>query len=141
MDAKNMDFTLEELKILAENGQKDLEYAVGYYYENGIHTLTDFGQAAQWYEKAAKKDHSGCLLQPGISLCPGKGVDKERKKKRLPISDAPLKPAIKMPSTTWPGVMRKGSVQNKITQKPLAGIKKQGSRGIIEPCAAWAVTF
>ena len=30
MDAKNMDFTLEELKILAENGQKDLEYAVGY---------------------------------------------------------------------------------------------------------------
>ena len=48
MDAKNMDFTLEELKILAENGQKDLEYAVGYYYENGIHTLTDFGQAAQW---------------------------------------------------------------------------------------------
>ena len=27
MDAKNMDFTLEELKILAENGQKDLQYA------------------------------------------------------------------------------------------------------------------
>ena len=33
MDAKNMDFTLEELKILAENGQKDLQYAVGFYYE------------------------------------------------------------------------------------------------------------
>ena len=140
MDAKNMDFTLEELKILAENGQKDLEYAVGYYYENGIHTLTDFGQAAQWYEKAAKKDHVDALLHLGFLYAQGKGVDKDEKK-RLPISDAPLKPAIKMPSTTWPGVMRKGSVQNKITQKPLAGIKKQGSRGIIEPCAAWAVTF
>ena len=140
MDAKNMDFTLEELKILAENGQKDLEYAVGYYYENGIHTLTDFGQAAQWYEKAAKKDHVDALLHLGFLYAQGKGVDKDEKK-RLPISDAPLKPAIKMPSTTWPGVMRKGSVQNKITQKPLAGIKKQGSRGITEPCAAWAVTF
>ena len=140
MDAKNMDFTLEELKILAENGQKDLQYAVGYYYENGIHTLTDFGQAAQWYEKAAKKDHVDALLHLGFLYAQGKAWTKT-KKKRLPISDAPLKPAIKMPSTTWPGVMRKGSVQNNITQKPLAGIKKQGSRWIIEPCAAWAVTF
>lgn len=80
MDAKNMDFTLEELKILAENGQKDLEYAVGYYYENGIHTLTDFGQAAQWYEKAAKKDHVDALLHLGFLYAQGKGVDKDEKK-------------------------------------------------------------
>ena len=139
MDAKNMDFTLEELKILAENGQKDLEYAVGYYYENGIHTLTDFGQAAQWYEKAAKKDHvDACCTWD--SLCPGKRRGQRRKKAFTYIRRA-AETGNKMPSTTWPGVMRKGSVQNKITQKPLAGIKKQGSRGIIEPCAAWAVTF
>lgn len=28
MNLKNSEFTLDELKILAENGQKDLQYAV-----------------------------------------------------------------------------------------------------------------
>ena len=77
MDAKNMDFTLEELKILAENGQKDLQYAVGFYYENGIHTLTDYAQAAQWYEKAAEKDHVDALLHLGFLYAQGKGVKKD----------------------------------------------------------------
>ena len=57
MNLKNSEFTLDELKILAENGQKDLQYAVGYYYENGINTEVDFKQAAEWYEKAASKNH------------------------------------------------------------------------------------
>ena len=36
MDIKNNNiFTVEELMILAENGQKDLIFGVGYYYENG----------------------------------------------------------------------------------------------------------
>ena len=47
MNLKNSEFTLDELKILAENGQKDLQYSVGYYYENGINTEVDFKQAAQ----------------------------------------------------------------------------------------------
>ena len=79
MDAKNMDFTLEELKILAENGQKDLQYAVGFYYENGIHTLTDYAQAAQWYEKQPKRP-CGRAAALGISLCPGKRRKKRRNK-------------------------------------------------------------
>ena len=29
MNLKNSEFTLDELKILAENGQKDLQYADG----------------------------------------------------------------------------------------------------------------
>ncbi|MCA5960231.1 hypothetical protein LC724_06770 [Blautia sp. RD014234] len=79
MDAKNMDFTLEELKILAENGQKDPQYAVGFYYENGIHTLTDYAQAAQWYEKAAEKDHVDALLHLGFLYAQGKGVKRRNK--------------------------------------------------------------
>ena len=55
MDMKNLNLTVEELKILAENGQRDFIYGVGYYYENGIRTSVDYAQAAQWYEKAAKK--------------------------------------------------------------------------------------
>ena len=51
-----MDFKLDELKILAENGQKDLEHAVGYYYEFGVKDAPlDYAQAAKWYKKAADK--------------------------------------------------------------------------------------
>ena len=55
MDMKNLNLTVEELKILAENGQRDFIYGVGYYYENGIRTSVDYAQAAQWYKKQQKK--------------------------------------------------------------------------------------
>ena len=63
MNLKNSEFTLDELKILAENGQKDLQYAVGYYYENGINTEVDFKQAAEWYEKAAAQVEEYAMKQ------------------------------------------------------------------------------
>ena len=72
MNLKNSEFTLDELKILAENGQKDLQYAVGYYYENGINTEVDFKQAAEWYEKAASKNHVEALMHLGMFLRTGK---------------------------------------------------------------------
>ena len=52
MNIQNLNFTVEELKILAENGQKDFIYAVGYYYENGIRTSVNLAESAVWYEKA-----------------------------------------------------------------------------------------
>ena len=72
MDLKNSEFTLDELKILAENGQKDLQYAVGYYYENGINTAVDFKQAVEWYEKAAQKKSCGSTDAPWNILRTGK---------------------------------------------------------------------
>lgn len=80
MNLKNSEFTLDELKILAENGQKDLQYAVGYYYENGINTEVDFKQAAEWYEKAAYKNHVEALMHLGMFYAQGKGVEKNGKK-------------------------------------------------------------
>ena len=38
MDMKNLNLTVEELKILAENGQRDFIYGVGYYYETVSYT-------------------------------------------------------------------------------------------------------
>ena len=49
MNIQNLNFTVEELKILAENGQKDFIYAVGYYYENGIRTSVNLAESAVWY--------------------------------------------------------------------------------------------
>ena len=123
-----MDFTLEELKILAENGQKDLQYAVGFYYENGIHTLTDYAQAAQWYEKAAEKDHVDALLHLGFLYAQGKGV-KKTKQEHFPTSNARLRRAVKMPSIIWPDVMRKALGPDRIIPKPLTGIRKPDMQG------------
>ena len=72
---KNTIFTVEELMILAENGQKDLIFGVGYYYENGIRTSVDHVQAAHWYEKAAEKGHSEAALRLAMLYAQGKGVE------------------------------------------------------------------
>ena len=80
MDMKNLNLTVEELKILAENGQRDFIYGVGYYYENGIRTSVDYAQAAQWYEKAAKKDHIEAAMHLALLYAQGRGVEKDDKK-------------------------------------------------------------
>lgn len=77
---KNSIFTVEELMILAENGQKDLIFGVGYYYENGIRTSVDYAQAAIWYEKAAKKGHTEAALRLALLYAQGKGVEANPKK-------------------------------------------------------------
>ena len=77
---KNSIFTVEELMILAENGQKDLIFGVGYYYENGIRTSVDYAQAAIWYEKAAKKGHTEAALRLALLYAQGKGVAANPKK-------------------------------------------------------------
>ena len=71
MNPKNTEFTLEELIILAENGQKDLQYAVGHYYEYGIHTEVN-------YEKAADRKH---ISKP--SVLPPQSPGKHTKKNEL----------------------------------------------------------
>ena len=81
MDIKNNNiFTVEELMILAENGQKDLIFGVGYYYENGIRTSVDYVQAAHWYEKAAKKGHVEAAMRLSMMYAQGRGVEKDDKK-------------------------------------------------------------
>ena len=76
MNIQNLNFTVEELKILAENGQKDFIYAVGYYYENGIRTSVNLTEAAVWYEKAAQKGHAEAAMRLALLYAQGKGVEK-----------------------------------------------------------------
>ena len=67
--------------ILAENGQKDLIFGVGYYYENGIRTSVDYAQAVIWYEKAAKKGHTEAAIRLALLYAQGKGVAEQDPKK------------------------------------------------------------
>ena len=53
---------------------------MGYYYENGIRTSVDYAQAAQWYEKAAEKDHIEAAMHLALLYAQGRGVEKDDKK-------------------------------------------------------------
>ncbi len=88
MNINNLNLSVEELKILAENGQKDFIYGVGYYYENGIRTSVDYIQAAQWYEKAAKKGQAEAAMHLALLYAQGKGVEKNERKAYLYMEQA-----------------------------------------------------
>ena len=47
---------------------------------HGINTEVDFKQAAEWYEKAASKNHVEALMHLGMFYAQGKGVEKNGKK-------------------------------------------------------------
>ena len=81
MEHKPIDWTLEDLLVLAENGEKNVQYAIGFYYENGIHTCVNHQAAVEWYEKAAGQGHPEAQLHLGL-LC-AQGKDAARIIKRL----------------------------------------------------------
>ena len=123
MNVKNLNLSVEELKILAENGQRDFIYGVGYYYENGIRTSVDLAQAAVWYEKAAKKGQAEAAMHLAL------------------IWNRRPKTEMSTPSLIWDGAMRKVLAQNRIFPRHLTGTKKQQAREISELCAVWEATI
>lgn len=83
MNIQNLNFTVEELKILAENGQKDFIYAVGYYYENGIRTSVNLAESAVWYERCHKRGHAEAAMRLAFSMRRVQVWKKMRKKLSL----------------------------------------------------------
>ena len=79
MDKKPIDWSLDELLMMAPSGGKNVEYAIGFYYENGVHTQADPVRAVTWYEKAAKKGHPEAQLRLGLMAAQGRGMEKDPK--------------------------------------------------------------
>ena len=71
MSKEPIDFSLEELLVLAEGEQRNVQYAVGFYYENGVKTQVDLEKAAQWYKKAADQGHEEAQLHLGLLYAQG----------------------------------------------------------------------
>jgi uncharacterized protein len=69
--AKSGDYAtaLTMWKPLAEHGNADAQFNVGYLYANGLGTPPDQAAAKQWYEKAAKQDHASAAYNlAGLSI-------------------------------------------------------------------------
>lgn len=55
-----------EIMQAAKSGNKDAQYNLGLFYQNGIRVDKDINQALQWYTKAANQNDAGAYLSMGI---------------------------------------------------------------------------
>ena len=57
---------LQVFRPLAEGGNKDAQYQLGYMYQTGTGVAQDDRQALHWYEMAAKQGHDGASVQARV---------------------------------------------------------------------------
>jgi TPR repeat protein len=67
------------LKKLAEKGNVDAQYYLGWKYEAGKGVPQDYKQAAYWFTKAAEQGHANAQLVLAGMFFYGKGVEKDYK--------------------------------------------------------------
>ena len=64
----------------AKDGQAEEQWMLGTEYFDGEKVRRDYGEAAKWWEKAAKQGHMWALLRLSECYLEGKGVALDRKK-------------------------------------------------------------
>lgn len=74
-NVKNMEMAFSWLKKSAEADYGLAQYELGYFYENGIGTVTDDMQAAKWYQEAAEKGLASAQNNLAMMYYKGKGVE------------------------------------------------------------------
>lgn len=54
---------LQVFRPLADNGNKDAQYQLGYMYQTGTGVGKSSAEALKWYELAAKQGHNSAAIQ------------------------------------------------------------------------------
>jgi len=70
----HLDAGVNELNLLAQNGQASAQFQLGELYSNGEHLLPDLKQAISWYQLAANQQHAEAMNTLGKHLADGVGV-------------------------------------------------------------------
>lgn len=68
------ELSIEELKILANQGDVEAQLFLGVHYSEGDGIEKDYNKARSWYEKAAAQDHTTAQLVLGNMYLVGQGV-------------------------------------------------------------------
>jgi uncharacterized protein len=68
---------LHEYIRLAELGNVDAQYVVGYHYEHGVGTSKDSERASFWYHKMAEQDHAVGQYRLWLCYARGNGVERD----------------------------------------------------------------
>ena len=70
---------LKELEPLAEQGDVDAQFILGYMYDEGKGVPQDNKEAMKWYRLAAEQGDAGAEFNLGIMYVSGKGVPQDYK--------------------------------------------------------------
>ncbi len=65
---------LRELRPLAEQGNANAQYNLGFMYINGLGVPLDYAEAAKWFRKAAEQGYAGAQYNLGLMYGNGEGV-------------------------------------------------------------------
>jgi len=70
---------IESLKTLAEQGDANAQFNLGWMYNNGEGVEQDFKEAAKWYRKAAEQGDAEAQSNLGLKYDNGEGVEQDFK--------------------------------------------------------------
>ncbi len=70
-------------KPLAEQGNADAQFRLGFMYHTGEGVLQDYREAMKWYRLAAEQGHAGAQHNLGVMYHNGEGVKKDNKKAHM----------------------------------------------------------
>ena len=68
-----------KFKPLAENGDADIQFTLGWIYQNGKGVVQNFKEAAKWFTLAAEKGHPNAQFTLAIMYREGQGVSQDYK--------------------------------------------------------------
>ncbi|MDH3639455.1 MAG: SPOR domain-containing protein [Gammaproteobacteria bacterium] len=77
-NGQDYDLAMRVWKPLAEKGDAEAQYSLGFMYESGWGTKKDYQQAYDWYSKAADQGHSKAQYNLGLLYFRGLGVDQDK---------------------------------------------------------------
>ena len=71
------DLPLDELRVLAEQGDAEAQDTLGFMYANGRRVPRAYAQAVRWYRLAAEQGHASAQFHLGLMYANGQGVPQD----------------------------------------------------------------
>ena len=68
---------MKDLEKMADSGDSDAQYLIGYSFERGQNNRKDPGQAVKWYELASDNSHPRAQHRLGLMYAIGSGVQQD----------------------------------------------------------------
>ncbi len=87
---------LTEFQALADQGNMDGQYFLGFFYHNGFGVKANQAEAVKWFQKAAQQGDPRSQYYAGIIYATGKGITKD-----LAAADMWLTLSASNPKTTY----------------------------------------
>jgi TPR repeat protein len=115
---------MTEFQALADQGNMDGQYFLGFFYHNGFGVKPNQVEAIKWFQKAAEQGDPRSQYYVGIIYATGKGVPKD-----LAKADLWLTLSATNPKTTYRDSLYTkeeiGKIEKKMTPEQLAAVKEQ----------------